>query len=74
MLRHWSQFVPIYVNPTSEDMKLYIIIINWIHIFVLTFLQSGSTLSQSLYAQLCLTNTYINLTQSTGQLTLLARA
>ena len=22
-LRHWSQFVPKYVNPTSEDTKLY---------------------------------------------------
>ena len=28
MLTHWSQFVPNnYVNPTSEDMKLYIIVI-----------------------------------------------
>ena len=28
MLTHWSQFVPNnYVNPTSEDIKLYIIII-----------------------------------------------
>ena len=27
MLMHWSQFVPNnYVNPTSEDIKLYIII------------------------------------------------
>ena len=26
MLKHWSQFVPNYVNPTSEDIKLYIII------------------------------------------------
>ena len=28
MLTHWSQFVPNnYVYPTSEDIKLYIIII-----------------------------------------------
>ena len=28
MHTHWSQFVPNnYVNPTSEDIKLYIIII-----------------------------------------------
>ena len=28
MLTHWSQFVPnIYINLTSEDIKLYIIII-----------------------------------------------
>ena len=28
MLTDWSQFVPNnYVNPTSEDIKLYIIII-----------------------------------------------
>ena len=26
MLRHWSQFVPNVSKPTSEDMKLYIII------------------------------------------------
>jgi len=25
MHTHWSQFVPKYVNPTSEDIKLYII-------------------------------------------------
>ena len=32
MLRHWSQFVPnYYVNPTSEDIKLHIIITRGSH-------------------------------------------